>query len=89
MAYSFDITVSATLEDSDLIHRVLHFKEDLHRECYRDRDITVSDPRAVDVALMPVSFAVTSKAALVRFTQVIKKSMARHDVGNAVQVVRR
>jgi hypothetical protein len=68
---------------------VLHFKEDLHRECYQDRDIVVSDPRAVDVALVPVTFSVDSKAALARFTKVIKKSMARHDVGSAVRVTRR
>lgn len=89
MAYSFDITVSAALEDSDLVHRVLNFKEDLHRECYQDRDITVSDPSAVDAALMPVSFSVASKAALARFTKAIKKSIARHGVGSVVQVTRR
>jgi hypothetical protein len=35
MAYVFDITVSASLEDSSLLTRILDFKEDLHRECFR------------------------------------------------------
>lgn len=89
MAYIFDITVSATLEDSDLIHRILNFKEDLHRECFRADDVTVSDPNAVDHALMPLSFSVHSKAGLARFTKLIKKSLARHRVGHATQITRR
>jgi len=34
----------------------LDFKEDLHRECFRADYVSVSDPAAVDSALMPVSF---------------------------------
>jgi len=45
MAYVFDITVTASLEDSALISRILDFKEDLHRECFRSDDVTVSDSR--------------------------------------------
>jgi hypothetical protein len=89
MAYTFDITVSASLEDSDLISRILHFKEDLHRECFRAEDVSVSDPKAVDSALMPLSFSVRSKAGLSRFTKLIKKSLAHHGVGSAVHVTRR
>jgi hypothetical protein len=89
MAYIFDITVSASLEDSDLIHRILHFKEDLHRECFRSEDVSVSDPRAVDSALMPLSFSVHSKPGLSRFTKLIKQSLAHHNVQSAVQVTRR
>lgn len=89
MAYIFDITVSASLEDGDLITRILDFKEDLHRECFRGDDVTVSDPTAVDSALMPVSFTVRSKVGLARFTKVIKRSLAAYGVGDAVQVTRR
>jgi len=89
MAYIFDITVSASLEDGGLITRILDFKEDLHRECFRADDVTVSDPRAVDSALMPVSFTIHSKAGLARFTQLIKKSLAAYRVQEAVQVRRR
>jgi hypothetical protein len=89
MAYIFDITVSASLEDSDVIHRILHFKEDLHRECFRSEDVSVFDPRAVDSALMPLSFSVYSKPGLSRFTKLIKESLAHHNVQSAVQVTRR
>ena len=58
MAYVFEITVSASLEDGELLTRILDFKEDLHRECFRADYVSVSDPAAVDSALMPVSFSV-------------------------------
>ena len=89
MAYIFDITVSASLEDGDLITRILDFKEDLHRECFRNEDVSVSDPTAVDSALIPVSFSVHSKTGLTRFTKLIKKSLALRRVGQAVQITRR
>jgi hypothetical protein len=89
MAYIFDIAVSASLKDGDLISRILNFKEDLHRECFRGDDVSVSDPKAVDSALMPLSFSVRSKAGLSRFTKVVKKSLALHRVENAVRVSRR
>jgi hypothetical protein len=88
MAYVFDITVTASLEDSDLISRVLDFKEDLHRECFRADDVSVSDPRAIDAALMPVSFSVRSKDGLARFSKLIKKSLAHHQVEKVVHITR-
>ena len=89
MAYIFDITVSASLADGELITRILDFKEDLHRECFHGDDVSVSDPKAVDSALMPLSFSVNSKAGLARFTKLIKKSLALHSVARAVRVTRR
>lgn len=89
MAYIFDITVTASLEDSALISRVLDFKEDLHRECFRSDDVTVSDSRAIDSALVPLSFSVGSKAGLARFTKLLKRSLDRYDVGHVVKVARR
>jgi hypothetical protein len=89
MAYVFDITVSASLEDGDLITRILDFKEDLHRQCFRGDDASVSDPKAVDSALMPLSFSIRSKAGLARFSKLVEKSLALHGVGQAVQITRR
>jgi hypothetical protein len=90
MAYIFDMTVSASLEDSELIARILDFKEDLQRECcFHGDEISASDTKALDSALMPVSLSVHSKAGLARFTKLIKKSLARHGVEHAVQVTRR
>jgi hypothetical protein len=89
MAHVFDITVRATLEDGDLISRILDFKEDLHRECFRSDDVTVSDSSAVDSALKAVSFSVRSKAGLSRFTKLIQKSLALHRVEHAIQITRR
>jgi hypothetical protein len=89
MAYIFDITVSASLEDGDLLTRILDFKEDLHGECFRSEDVSVSNPAAIDSALMPVSFSVCSKAGLARFTKLIKKAREQHGVEHVVQVTRR
>ena len=89
MAHVFDIKVTATLEDGELLSRILDFKEDLHRQCYRTDYVTVSDPAAVDSALAAVSFSVKSKAGVAEFKQLIKKSLARHKVGHVVQVTRR
>ena len=89
MAYVFEITVSAALEDGELITRILDFKEDLHRECFRADYVSVSDPVAIDTALMPVSFSVNSKGGLAQFTKLIKKSLALHRVEHAVRITRR
>jgi hypothetical protein len=89
MAYVFDVTVTASVEDSSLISRILDFKEDLHRECFRADDVSVSDSRAIDSALVPVSFSVSSKAGLARFTKLLKKSLDLHNVGHVVKVTRR
>ena len=89
MPYIFDITVSASLKDGDLISRILDFKEDLHRECFRAKYVTVSDAAAVDSALHPLSFCVRSKAGLAQFTKLIQKSLALHRVEQAVQITRR
>lgn len=89
MAYIFEITVSASLDESDILSRILDFKEDLHRECFRSESVSVSDPAAIDSALMPVNFSVHSKAELARFQKLIQKSLALHRVDHAVQVIRR
>jgi hypothetical protein len=52
-----------------------------NQECFRSDDVWVSDPKAVDSALMPLSFSVHSKAGLARFTKLIKKSVALYRVG--------
>lgn len=89
MAYIFDITVTAPLENDELISRILDFKDDLHRECFRGDDVSVLDGTAADSALAPLSFSVRSKEGLALFTRVVKKSLAHHCVENAVKVSRR
>jgi hypothetical protein len=89
VAQTFDITVSASLTESDLISRILHFKEDLHRECIQGKYATISDSAAVDRALAPLSITVHSKRDLGRFTKLMNKSLERHDVGTAVHISKR
>jgi hypothetical protein len=84
MPHVFDIIVEASLKESDLISRILRFKEDLHRECMRERYVTVSNAASVDRALAPVSFTVQSKRDLGRFRKLIKKSLEHYQVGQAV-----
>lgn len=89
MAYVFDITVSASLDDGAVLTRILDFKEDLHRECFRGDYVSVSDPAAVDSALLPLSFSVRSKTGLAQFSKLIHKSLTGHRVEHVVRVTRR
>lgn len=88
MAFILEITVSASLDDEALLSRVLDFKEDLYRDCLQREDVLVSNPEAVDSALLPLSFSVKTKSGLARFTHVRQSSLALHRVQHAVKVVR-
>ena len=83
------VPVSASLDDGELLTRILDFKEDLHRECFRSDCVSVSNPAAVDSALMPVSFSVSSKGALAEFSRLIKKSVLRYQLEHVVRITRR
>ncbi|MCD6048691.1 MAG: hypothetical protein K0Q55_94 [Verrucomicrobia bacterium] len=90
MARTLTITVSASLEDSDLISRILHFKEDLHRMCFdSDGDISVADPASIDSALLPVTFTIRSKPGLAQFTKLIGKSATKWRVTEAITIAKR
>ncbi|MGV3755297.1 MAG: hypothetical protein ACO1QS_07940 [Verrucomicrobiota bacterium] len=90
MARTLTITVSASLEDSDLISRILHFKEDLHRaSLHSEGDISLSDPAAVDSALLPVTFTIRSKPGYTQFTKLIEKSAAKWRVTQAITITNR
>lgn len=86
--HSFDIAIEASLKDSDLIHRIGHFKEDMYRECLHS-DATFSDSSALNRTLAPFTITVHSKRGLGPFTKALKKSLEHHDVGSAVHVTRR
>lgn len=90
MARTLTITVSASLGDSELISHILHFKEDLHRtSLHSEGDISISDPAAVDSALLPLTFTVRSKPGFARFTKLIEKSAAKWRVTQAVTITKR
>jgi hypothetical protein len=88
MPHIFDITIEASLKDSDLIHRIGHFKEDMYRECLHS-DATFSDTSALSRTLVPFSVTVRSKRGLGQFTKVLKKSLEHHDVVTAVHIAKR
>lgn len=88
MPHIFDITIEASLKDSDLIHRIGHFKEDIYRECLHS-DAIFSGPDALSRTLAPFSVNVGSKRGLGRFTKVLKKSLEHHDVASAVHIAKR
>ena len=73
MAHVFDITIEASLKDSDLISRLGRFKEDVYREC-RDSGATFSDISALNRTLAPFSVTVHSKRGLGRFNKALQKS---------------
>ncbi len=87
MARTLTITVSASLEDSELISHILHFKEDLHRAC--KGGISLSDPAAVDSALLPMTFTIRSKPSFAQFTKLIEKSAAKWRVTQAINITKR
>jgi hypothetical protein len=88
MAHVFDFTIEASLKESDLIHRIGEFKEDMYREC-RDSGATFSDIAALSRTLQPFSVSVHSKRGLGRFSKALKKALEHWDVGSAVRVVKR
>ena len=88
MAHVFDFTIEASLQDSDLIHRIGNFKEDVYREC-RDSDATFSDMSALDRTLQHFTVTVPSKRGLGQFTKALKKALEHHDVSTAIHVSRR
>ena len=87
MAHTIRMTVRASLQDGDLIFRVLNFKEDVHRELIRERRGVVDDPMAMSRALAPVVITVPRKRHLGRLSLTIAEALRRHEVGHAVQVV--
>lgn len=88
MAHNFDFTINASLTDSDLIHRIGHFKEDMYREC-RDSNATFSDISALSRTLQSFTVSVQSKRGLDRFTKALKKALEHHNIGSAVHVSKR
>jgi hypothetical protein len=88
MPHVFDITIEASLKDSDLIHWIGHFKEDMYRECLHG-DAAFSDTAALSRTLAPFTVTVHSKRGLGPFTKAMKKSLEHHDVGSAVRVTKR
>lgn len=88
MAHVFEFAIQASLKDSDLIHRVGHFKEDIYREC-RDSGATFSDMSALSRTLEPFSVTVHSKRGLGPFTKALRKALEHHDVAGAVHVSKR
>jgi hypothetical protein len=88
MAHVFEFTIDASLKDSDLIHRLGHFKEDIYREC-RDSEATFSDKSALSRTLQPFSVTVHSKRGLGPFTKALKKALEHHNVTSAVHISKR
>ena len=88
MAYTINIEIEAALQDSWLVHRLLNFKEDLHREFVRNGQAVIADIGAIDRALDPLTITIASKRSLSSVTAFISKSLLRHDVAEAVRMTR-
>jgi hypothetical protein len=87
MAHVFEIKLEASLKDSDLIHRLGCFKEDVYREC-RDSGATFSNVSALGRTLEPFSVTVHSKRGLGRFNKALQKSLEHNDVAQAVRITK-
>ena len=86
MAHTINIEINASLQDSWLIHCILNFKEEIHRELLRNGHAVITDPAAVDRALSPLSITVASKRACSNVSAIITKALKRHEVADAVRV---
>ena len=88
MAYMIQIEVRASLQDSGLIHRVLHFKEELQREFVRSGAATIEDAGAVDRALEPLTIVIPSKRFLSTVSKCIDEALLRYNVSESIRVER-
>lgn len=87
MAHTIHITVNASLKDSDLIFRILNFKEDMHRELLQGKFGVVAEPKSMDNALAPVTITIPRKRRFDHLSSFMTDALERHDVGHAVQIV--
>lgn len=85
MAHVFEFTIDASLKNSDLIHRIGNFKEDVYRAC-RGPDATFSEISALSRTLQPFTVTVHSKQGLGPFTKAVKKALEHHNVSSAIHV---
>ena len=88
MAHTINIEINASLQDSWLIHCILNFKEELHREFLRSGHATIADPTVVDHALSPLSIIVASKRSLGSVSAMIAKALKHYEVAAAIRVSR-
>ncbi len=88
MAFTIQIGVDASLQDSWLIHRILNFKEELNREFIRSGIATISDAGAVDRALDSLTITIPSKRSLSSVSKCIDKALLRHEVAQSIRVQR-
>ena len=88
MAHTIHIEINASLQDSWLVHRVLSFKEEIHREFLRSGHAAITDPTAVDRALSSLGITVASKRSLGSVSAIITKALKHYEVGDAVRVSR-
>jgi hypothetical protein len=88
MAHVINIEINASLQDSWLIHCILNFKEEIHRELLRSGHGTITDPTAVDRALLPLSITVASKRSLGSVFTIITNALKHYELSDAVRVSR-
>ncbi len=88
MSRTINIEINASLQDSWLIHCILNFKDELHREFLRSGHATIADPAAVDRALSPLRINIASKRSLASVSAIISKALKRYEVADAVRVSR-
>ena len=80
------MAVNAKLSESDLIFRILNFKEDIHRELLLGNYGTVVDATAMDRALAPVTITVPRKRHYGHISRVMAEALRRHGVADAIQI---
>ena len=86
MAHTIHIAVNASLKDSDLIFRILNFKEDIHREILRRDCGVVANPASVDQALAPVTITIARKRQFEHLSSFIAGRLDHHSVAEAVRI---
>ena len=86
MAHTIQMTVTASLKDGDLIHRILNFKEDVQAEIIQGRYGVVADPTAMDRALAPVTITIPRKRHYDHLSPFVVEALRRHEVSHAVQI---
>jgi hypothetical protein len=86
MAHTIQMTVNTSVKDSNLIFRILNFKEDMHRELLQGEYGTVAEPASMDNAFAPVTITIPRKRHYDHIVSFMAGALGKHAVGHAVHL---
>lgn len=80
------MAVHASLKDTDLIFRILNFKEDIHRELLQGEYGMVAETASIDRALAPVTISISRKRHFDHVSLFMADALQRYEVIDAIHI---